>query len=437
MEALRVAFTTPGFRNLFVIVVGWLCTTGVHAVTEALVVTGVAERRHHETFHRFFSRGAWIPDEVGFAAFRLIRALLDEAAPIRAVIDDTVASKKGPKVFGLGSHVDPVRSTKKHKAFTFGHCWVVLAVLVPVPFSRRTFALPVLLRLYRNKKECNRAGAPYRKKTELARELLQILVQWAGTLRIELAMDAAYCNDTVLDDLPSTVTVFGSMRPDAVVTAPPPRRRKGQRGRPPVRGETLPKPQALASDDTVPWSRTTATLYGERQTVWYKTFCAQWYRACGGRLLRIVVVRVDSGKIPLRVFFSTDPHLCVRYLLEAYAGRWNIEVTFRELKQLLGFADSSARLRKAVERVAPLVAFMYSLLVVWFARGVYAQPVAAPPNRPWYTHKRGFSFADILRAARRVLADANVLDPGCNFNNLRKIPQPRRVPSATARRRAA
>ena len=120
MEALRVCFTAPGFRNLLVIVVGWLRTTGTHAVTEALVVTGVAGRRPHERFHRFFSRGAWTPDSVGLVIFRLLCALLDAAAPIRAVIDDTVAAKKRPHVFGLGTHVDAVRSTKKHRVFTFG-----------------------------------------------------------------------------------------------------------------------------------------------------------------------------------------------------------------------------------------------------------------------------------------------------------------------------
>jgi len=50
-------------------------------------------------------------------------------------------------VFGIGSHLDAVRSTKRQKIFSFGHRWVVLAVLVSVPFSPRSWALPVLFRL--------------------------------------------------------------------------------------------------------------------------------------------------------------------------------------------------------------------------------------------------------------------------------------------------
>jgi hypothetical protein len=54
----------------------------------------------------------------------------------------------------------------------------------------------------------------------------------------------------------------------------------------------------------------------------------------------------------------------VRQILEGYASRWAIEVCFRDLKQLLGFADSSARKRAAVERVAPFVGFSYTVLTL-------------------------------------------------------------------------
>jgi hypothetical protein len=129
-------------------------------------------------------------------------------------------------VFGLGTHIDPVRSTRRLRVFCFGHCWVVLAVLVRVPFSQRTWALPVLFRLYRSKKECTPCDdAAYFKKTELAREMLDLFVSWVGTRRVELAADSAYCNDTVTRGLPSSVVLFGAMRPDAVLTElPAPRR---------------------------------------------------------------------------------------------------------------------------------------------------------------------------------------------------------------------
>ena len=437
LEVLRPGLTAPSFTNLVVLFAGWVRTSGPHAVTQALVETSVAGRRHHEAFHRFFSRGTWSPDELGRLLFQALLGLMPPDGVLRVVVDDTLAPKKGPHVFGLGSHLDAVRSTRRHKVFAFGHCWVTLAVLLPMPFSNRTWALPVLFRLHRNKKECEKNAHVYRKKTQLARELVDTLVRWAGDRRIEVSADLAYCNDTMTRGLPSNVVLIGTMRPDAVLTEPPPARRRGQGGRPRVRGAVLPKPEALARDERQPWKRCEAQLYGKQQRVAYKTCVAQWYRACGERLLRIVVVRVEEGAIGFRVFFSTDPNLSVPQILEGYASRWAIEVCFRDLKQLLGFADSSARKRAAVERVAPFVGFSYTVLILWFAQGAYRSSFAKPPPRPWYPHKRGMSFADILRAAQRVLTTVDVLDLASEFDNLHETRARRAHPSAPAFKRAA
>lgn len=428
-DTFRLGLTRPGFANFVVIASGWILTQGTHAVTEALVATGVAARRHHEAFHRFFSRGSWSPDNLGRLLFERIERHLGKGA-VRVALDDTVAPKKGAHVFGLGSHLDAVRSTRRQKIFTFGHCWVVLAVLVRVPFSTRTWALPILFRLYRNEKECAKKRARYRKKTELARELLNVLCSWVFDRRIEVSADSAYCNDTVTRGLPARVVLFGAMRPDAVLTEPPVAlggRAKG--GRPRRRGKLLRKPEQVARDGRTRWQSTEVTLYGRTMTIQFKTFCAQWYRATGTRLLRIVVVATESGVMPYRVFFSFDADVDVRTLLETYAGRWGIEVFFREGKQLLGFADSQARKAAAVLRIAPLVGLLYSSLVLWFVEGAHASPLATPPVRPWYSHKRGFAFADILRAARRAIDGIDVLVPLSHYENLRKPARTSRDPA--------
>lgn len=435
VQGLGPAFTQPSLRNAVVIFAGWVLTNGQHAVTQALVATDVAGKRHHEAFHRFFSRGTWRPDELGRLLFDRLTRLLPEGAPVRVAIDDTLAIKKGPQVFGLGSHIDAVRSTKAFRVFAFGHIWVTLAVVVTVPFSKRPWALPILFRLYRNKKESLAKGDQYRKKTELAREMLDVFVTWTEG-RVFVCMDSAYCNDTVLRNLSVRLKVVGAMRPDAVLTTRPVSKLPLRSGRPRVRGEPLPKPEQLARCTQIPWQTCNAFLYGQLDVVYYKSLCAQWYRACGSRLLRIVVVRVDGGRIPFRVFFSTDLDLTVAQILECYASRWSIEVCFRDMKQLLGFADSSARTRTAVERTAPFVGYIYTTLVIWF-HGIHASELALPPLRPWYPHKVGFCFADVLRAAQRTLAPLDVLDPARSLDNLRKPSAGRADPPIDSRRHAA
>lgn len=432
LETLQTAFTRPGFANLTVLFVGWVLTNGSHAVTQALVSVEIPGRRHHEAFHLFFSRGTWIPDEVGRLLFaKVLEMLVPPEAAIRAAIDDTLANKKGPEIFGIGSHLDPVRSTKSRRIFAFGHVWVVLTVVVSVPFSQRLWSLPLLFRLYRNKKECKKNGARYRKKTELARDMVAILASWAPGRRIEFAADSAYCNATVLKKLPKNVVFFGDMRQDAVLTAQPCRRRhngKGRCGRQPIRGLSLPKPSALAADTRRPWIRCKIKLYGAVRTIHYKTLDAQWYRACGGLVVRIVVVRVEHGNVGLRVFFCTDRNVAPKDILRKYAGRWSIEVCFRDMKQHLGFSDSSARKKEAVERVAPFVGYIYTSLTLWFVDGIWQTRLATPPLRPWYPHKKGLCFADIVRAAQRMLIHVDVCDLPSTFDNLRKMKPPPRLP---------
>jgi hypothetical protein len=210
------------------------------------------------------------------------------------------------------------------------------------------------------------------------------------------------------------------MRPDAVLTALPSKPKRGTPGRRPLRGRLLPKPQALARNGRVSWQTCSAFLYGKRQTIYFKTLDAQRYRACGTRLLRVIVVRVDAGRSPVRIFFCTDASLSIVDILETYAGRWAIEVCFRDLKQLLGFADSSARKREAAERTAPFVGYIYTTLVLWFAQHAWQSSVALPPVRPWFPHKRGLCFADVLRAAQRTLLHLDVLDPARSIDDLRR-----------------
>lgn len=74
------------------------------------------------------------------------------------------------------------------------------------------------------------------------------------------------------------------------------------------------------------------------------------------------------------------------------------------------FNDSSARRERAVRRIAPLIGLLYTVLVVWFLEHHGRTFTASLPLRPWYRHKLGLSFADILREARAAISSANILD---------------------------
>jgi len=139
-DSLRAQFTRPSFANFVQVALGWLLVPGRHGVAAALVAGELSGQRHHASFHRLFSQARWEPDEVGRWLFERLVARLEPGAPVALALDDTLAPGKGPKVFGLGSHLDAVRSTRRHQIFAFGHVWVVLAVVTQLPFTPRTFA---------------------------------------------------------------------------------------------------------------------------------------------------------------------------------------------------------------------------------------------------------------------------------------------------------
>lgn len=418
---VRPAFTEPSFCRFLVLFAGWVRTSGVHAVTEALVAAGVSGEHHHASFHRFFSRARWSMDELGRLV--LLRLVALAPGPLRLVLDDTLCGHKGPKVFGLGCHLDPVRSTRRVRHFTFGHVWVCLAVLVRVPFSTRVWAVPILFRLYRTEAQCQRKRLKHRKKTQLGRELVELVLRWLPDTQVELVADSLYSCDTLLRELPARVVFVGAMREDAVLTRPRTRKcRSPKSGRPLTRDLPVPKPEHLARDTSVPWCSLVATLYGVERTLLYKELVARWHRVSGQLMLKIIVVKMTSGRLPFRVFFCTDATRSAREVIESYACRWAIEVLFRDLKQLLGFASSRARTRLAVLRTAPWVGLCYTLLVLWYVEQGTDLSRLGLPERPWYRTKSTVSFADILRLAQRTLACADWSAPRPLLANLRAQP---------------
>jgi DDE superfamily endonuclease len=417
-EQVAPAFTRPSFRNALVVFLGWVQICGGHAITEALVVSGVAGRRHHEAFHRLFSRNRWNRDGVGRLLFRCIVGRLLNAGMIEVVIDDTLARKSGPEIHGLGTHVDPVQSTRKWKVLSFGHVWVVLSVVVKVPFSQRSWALPVLFRLYRSKKECERRGATHYTKSELARQMLEVLHGWRDGRRIRVTMDSAYSNRPLMHPLLDGVTFVGALWPKAKLYAKcPTHPGHGQRR---FYGEALPKPKQILSERRYPWHECEVCLYGRTESIRYKVLDVQWRGVMRQHVLRAVFVQTRRHDVKLRAYFSTDPTMTVPEILETYARRWSTEVCFRDLKQQLGFADSQARKPAAVERTAPFVGYSYTTLVLWFSAGAWESPLAKPPLRPWYTQKKDLCFTDIVRCARRALEGFDVLDPVRGLEALRK-----------------
>jgi hypothetical protein len=433
LAAVAACFTTPTYRTFRYLVAGWIRCQGRHTVTEVALAAGVVGWRHVSVFHRFFSRARWEPDALGKRIFRLALRWVPADQPLVALVDDTLA-RKGGKAIALGSmHHDPLLSTVRKAFSSFGHVWVILALWVPLPFGPhgqpKGVAVPVLFRLYVGRKRGNRADAPSRTtsgrrcqaaqaafpsperrptKPELAREGVAVVARWAAELApgrtVYLVGDTAYTNRTTLEGRPANVEVVGRLRLDAALWTPPPPRRPGQNGRPRKRGTRLPTPQALAADRTRrgTWHRLRVVLYGRTVTPLLFQGTALWYSALRDQPIRFVVVRDPSGRRRDDAFFCTDRSVGAAFILAAYAKRWGLEVTFFDLKQALGFEEPQNQTAQAVRRTAPFAGLVYALVVLWAAQQVHSGRPPSWPRRPWYRHKAGLSFQDLLAALRQA-----------------------------------
>lgn len=430
--AFEECFTAPSFRNFAALVSGWIHCLGRRTVTGVALASGTVGERHISVFHRFFSRARWSLDAVGRVVFRLALEWLPRDQSIYLPLDDTLARKSGKCVALASIHHDPLLSSSSRPFFSYGHCWVVLSVWVPLPMLGVTkgFALPVLFRLFvgskrggekdapslrTTKKRLRRARAAFRKerrrkKPEMALEMLELLASWAPERTFYVCCDTAYATRRILENRPSNVEVIGRLRMDAELYTLPPERRPGQPGRPRRRGKRLPTPRQTAQH-TKRWTRLRVDIYGRKVSTNVTERIALWYYPLRRAPVKIVIVRDPKGHRADEAFFCTDTVVSAQFILEGFARRWSLEVTFHDIKQHLGFEDPQNQTAKAVRRTAPMACIVFDLLVLWYAGHIARKRNAPWVVVPWYRRKTSPSVADMLACARRAGWRLYVSDP--------------------------
>lgn len=424
-------FSSRGFQNFVALTTGWIACQGRHHISRVIqAALGPARGKHHSTLYRFLSRGSWAADRLGKVLLKLLLPMVSKE--VTCIVDDTLGHKSGPHVFGAAMHYDAVQSSYgrgtaagRKAVFAFGHNWVVLTLWVPLPWGAgRGVAVPILFRLYRSKKRCPQAL--YRKRTELAIELVRLVASWLPEdRRLHVVADNEYSCKTVVKALPSRAHFTGPMPMDAAVYGEP---TYGGRGRRPRKGNRLPSPKALAGQGSTPWRELTLTIYGRSVKILVKSQKCLWYSVGGTRLGTMVVTRDPAGLIDDRAYFSTDGKLAEAAVIVRFARRWEIEVAFRNGKQAMGLQDPQngwwrrkagsprpkkrpgpnprgRRGEKAVNHTMALAFTSYALVIIWYLKnGKPAEDVKrARTEAPWYRHKEVPSLHDMLAAVRREI----------------------------------
>lgn len=413
LQGLSATMTAPTFASLTTVLTGWVFARR-HTVTRMILAAGEAGEKHFSSYHRLFSAARWSLDALGLAVFDLIQSFLGSVVMLG--VDDTLCRKRGLKMFGTGMHHDPLLSSRGKVITNWGHSWVVLGVIVELPFRPgHYYCLPILFRLYMNKKSAAKHGRAYRTRPELAVELLSLLCNARKDRQFHAVADSAYAGQSVLCHLPANCDLTSRLLKDARLYDAPPERQPGTNGRPRKRGQRLPTPQAMLVRRC---RRVRLNIYGRSEHARLADTCARVY-AAPQRPLRVVATEAISGGRGQQVFYSTCHDASAEQVISWYAMRWSMEVTFHDSKQHLGFEEPQGWSRPAAERTAPVAMLLYSLVVLWFAREGHRRWL--PLDCPWYTSKTNPSFADMLATLRRLSIQQQVLSLALRGPGSRKI----------------
>jgi hypothetical protein len=109
-----------------------------------------------------------------------------------------------------------------------------------------------------------------------------------------------------------------------------------------------------------------------------------------------VYVEDREGTHRPEYFFSTDPQMSARQIVEAYTLRWSIEVTFEEIRAHLGFNTTRHWTKTAVQRVKPWLMTLFTVVTLIRIEHLRHRPLRIP-SWPWYS-KDEPTFADALQA---------------------------------------
>ena len=230
------------------------------------------------------------------------------------------------------------------------------------------------------------------------------LRRWLPQRPLVLVGDNSYA---VLDllhccqSLRQPVALIARLRLDAALYAPAPARQPGQNGRPALKGPRRPPLKTLLDNANVTWANSEVAWYdGTTRTVELSSQTAVWYRSGKPPVtIRWVLIRDPQGTFDPQALLCTDPSADPAQILEWFVLRWQLEVTFQEVRTHLGVETQRQWSDRAIARTTP------ALLGLWTTLAAHALQKRHPMTQrraAWYD-KPSPTFVDAIALVRRHL----------------------------------
>ena len=397
-------FTRPTWSNVLLLLAGVILAPGRRTVTAALRILGRDRDPDFCTFHRILNRAAWSSRALARQLLLLlVKALVPSAAPVVIGLDDTIERRWGAKIGARGIYRDPVRSSKGHFVKASGLRWLSAMLLVHVPWADRIMALPFLTLLAPSKRFYTSKQRAPKTLLDWARQAALQIHRWLPDRYIVLVADSAFAAIEFLASVRNHVCVVTRLRLDANLFDFPPQKRKG-RGRPPIKGKRHKKLSAVLKDRKVSWQRYRVSLWYGRtnRIVEIATGTALWYRGGVPPVpIRWLLVRDPTGELDPQAFLATDLNAHPRDILAWFVSRWQVEVTFEEVRAHLGVETQRQWSDKAILRTTPALLGLFSIVTLW-AHDLAKSRKLKPRTAAWYP-KAVLTFSDAIAAVRREI----------------------------------
>jgi hypothetical protein len=407
LAAFAPLFTHPSWLRAQALLCGVLLAPANHTLTAALRVLGLAQDPGFQNYHRLLNRARWSARQAAQVLLGLLVAAFVPAGPVIVGMDETIERRRGRKLTARAIYYDAARSSKACFQKTSGLRWMTVALLAPVGWAARVWALPFLTALCPSERYSPyvRRGRRHKPLVERARGLLGQVRRWLPHRALIVVADSSYAALELLAwcaRQARPVTLITRLRLDAALYRPAPARRAGQHGRPRLKGKRLPTLARRLGQTKTRWQACRLTWYGgEVRRLQLATGTAVWYHSGKPPVaLRWVLVRDPKKRVEPQALLSTDLKLSARQIVVYFVRRWSMETTFQEARLYLGLEGQRQWNDLAAARTTPVRLALFSLVTLMVQR----QPAWPQSFRrsAWYEKVRP-TFADALAQVRRAL----------------------------------
>jgi hypothetical protein len=422
LTAFAPLFSDRTWVKAQTLAVGAILATGHRTVCSVLRVMGLSQERHFTNYHRVLNRDAWSCLAAGQVLLGLIVAVLPRDWPIALAADDTIERRRGRRIKAKGCYRDPVRSTRKHVVTCFGLKWVALMVLVPVPWSQRVWALPLLTSL--SWPEGSGRRASHKTSIDWARQMVLQVRRWLPERELILVTDGGFAAVELARACQSHgVTMICRLRLDAALYHPPGPQPTGKRGPKPKKGPRQRRLAEWANRSDTPWEDVEVDWYGgHRKLMRVFSRTGLWHRRGQDPIaIRYVLSRDPEGKQPDAAYFCTDERFGPEEILRYVVQRWSQEVTFEEARAHLGLETQRQWSDLAILRTTPVLLGLFSVVTLAALRCHEAGRLSAE-RTAWYA-KEEPTFSDCLRLVRGRIWQARISGTSGNDADVIHLPR--------------